>query len=103
MFTKVSRNILKSHRNFLGIFMEDFGQAGVKIAKTNGAYSKKDSRNEGKETRPKHMLDPGSSNNLRGVGLIQLLQNPKSNGQEHVVHHKPKREHTDTESTPYIQ
>jgi hypothetical protein len=37
---------------------------------------------------PGFLMDLGPSNSLRGVGLIQLLGNPKSKGQECRAHDK---------------
>jgi hypothetical protein len=41
-----------------------------------------------KDPGPGFLMDLGSSNSLRGVGLIQLLGNPKSKGQECRAHDK---------------
>ena len=45
-------------------------------------------------------MDLGSSNSLRGVGLIQLLRNPKSKGQGRKAHNKAHQDHHSNTSTP---
>jgi hypothetical protein len=51
---------------------------------------------------PVFLMDLGSSNSLRGVGLIQLLRNPKSKGQERRAHDKLRETHDRNKSGPHI-
>jgi hypothetical protein len=76
-FTKISRNTLKTHKNFLGIFIKDFKVKRGVISKSSIQNSKKTSeerKSARNRPRPKILDGSGLSKRIRSVGLIQLHQ-----------------------------
>jgi hypothetical protein len=73
-FTKISRNTLKTHRNFSKIFIKAFLASSGVNNNLQGQNSKKVGKSEihYREQAQAHMhMDPGSKGSVWNVGLIQ--------------------------------